>query len=61
MIEGVLKGKGLVTISEELGVKACGGAIEVGTDSSAAKSFVSRRGLGRMRHIEVRDLWLRGK
>ena len=28
------------------------------TDSEAAKSFVSRRGLGRMRHIEVRELWL---
>ena len=27
-------------------------------DSEAAKSFVGRRGLGRMRHIEVRDLWL---
>ena len=27
-------------------------------DSEAAKSFVARRGLGRMRHIEVRDLWL---
>ena len=31
----------------------------LGTDSSAAKSFVPRRGLGRMRHIEVRDLWLK--
>ena len=30
----------------------------LGTDSSAAKSFVARRGLGRMRHIEVRGLWL---
>ena len=30
----------------------------LGTDSAAAKSFVSRRGLGKMRHIEVRDLWL---
>ena len=29
-----------------------------GTDSSAAKSFVSRRGLGKMRHLEIRDLWL---
>ena len=27
-------------------------------DSSAAKSFVSRRGLGKMRHLEIRDLWL---
>ena len=32
--------------------------MEVGTDSSAAKSFVARRGLGKMRHIEVRNLWL---
>ena len=28
------------------------------TDSSAAKSFASQRGLGRMRHMEVRKLWL---
>ena len=34
------------------------GVVKVGTDSSAAKSFVSRRGLGRMRHLEIRDLWL---
>ena len=31
----------------------------MGTDSSAAKSFVSRRGLGKMRHLEIRDLCLR--
>eukprot|EP00973_Karenia_brevis_P015872 2172423-Karenia_brevis.AAC.1 len=30
----------------------------LGTDSSAAKSFVCRRGLGKMRHLEIRDLWL---
>ena len=35
-----------------------GGALVLGTDSAAAKSFVSRRGLGKMRHLEVRDLWL---
>ena len=28
------------------------------TDSSAAKSFSSQRGLSRMRHLEVKDLWL---
>ena len=28
------------------------------TDSSAAKSFSSRRGLGKMRHIDVKHLWL---
>ena len=32
--------------------------MNVGTDSSAAKSFVNRRGLGRMRHLDIRDLWL---
>ena len=32
--------------------------VRLGTDSSAAKSFVSRRGLGRMRHLEIRDMWL---
>ena len=30
----------------------------VATDSSAAKAFASTRGLGRMRHLQVRDLWL---
>ena len=30
----------------------------VRTDSEAARSFVNRRGLGRMRHIEVRELGL---
>ena len=33
-------------------------ALELYTDSSAAKSFVSRRGLSRMRHVEVKELWL---
>ena len=27
------------------------------TDSTAGKAIVSRRGLGRVRHIEVSDLW----
>ena len=33
----------------------------MGTDSSAAKSFVSRRGLGKMRQLEIRDLWLQAE
>ena len=28
------------------------------TDSSAAKSFVCRRGLGSMRHIDIGELWI---
>ena len=33
----------------------------LGTDSSSAKSFVSRRGLGKMRHVDIRDLWFQKK
>ena len=32
--------------------------IQLYIGSSAAKSFVSRRGLGKMKHLEIRDLWL---
>ena len=35
-------------------------SLVVATDSSAAKGFASTRGLGRMRHLEVKDLWLQG-
>ena len=58
MIDGTQKGKWAMTVAKELGVRVGGRRIVVRTDSEAAKSFVSRRGLGKMRHIEVRDLWL---
>jgi len=32
--------------------------IEIGTDSSGAKAFSERRGVGRMRHIATRYLWM---
>ncbi len=32
--------------------------VEVETDSSAAKGFASRQGLGRLRHVQTRFLWL---
>ena len=58
MIEGVTRAKGLLSLVSEMGFGGLSNVIHLGTDSSAAKSFVSRRGLGRMRHIEIRDLWL---
>ena len=57
MIEGVTRAMGLLKLASELGFKLSN-VIRLGTDSSAAKSFVSRRGLGRMRHLDTRDLWL---
>ena len=58
MVEGVTRAKGLFSLASELGYGEMSNVVHLGTDSSAAKSFVSRRGLGRMRHLEVRDLWL---
>ena len=65
MVEGVLRVKGLANIGREIGLEGGGKEIqvdvkevEVGTDSSAAKGFVSKRGVGKMRHMEVKWLWL---
>ena len=58
MVEGATRSKGLVSLARELGFGGLSLSFELGTDSSAAKSFVNRRGLGKMRHLQVRDLWL---
>ena len=58
MVEGTLRGKWAATVAREIGVDVEVERLVVRTDSEAARSFVSRRGLGRMRHIEVRELWL---
>jgi len=56
LVEGSTRCLGLQTMLRELGVDA--GVVVISTDSSSAKSFASRRGLGRMRHIEAKELWL---
>ena len=35
--------------------------LKIRTDSSAAKGFATRRGLGRQRHVSTRLLWLQDK
>ena len=35
--------------------------IRIRTDASAAKGIATRRGLGKVRHIEVNQLWLQKK
>ena len=56
MIEAVTRAKGLLSLAVELGFSEISNMVHLGTDSSTAKSFVSRRGLGKMKHLEVRDL-----
>ena len=58
MIEGVIKAKGLISLAKELGFMDLVNVVHLGTDSTAAKSFVSRQGFGKMKHIEIRDMWL---
>ena len=58
MVEAVTRAKGLRSLASEVGFVGIENTVHVGTDSSAAKSFVSRRGLGKMKHLEIRDLWL---
>ena len=56
--DGVARAMGLQAVMEEMGLSPRLKMLRVLTDSSAAKSFVATRGLGKMRHIEVKLLWL---
>ena len=58
MVDNVVKALGVQTMCEEIGLKGVSGLITLHTDSSSAKSFASRRGLGKARHIQTRCLWL---
>ena len=58
MVEAVIKAKGLLTLAKELGFGELSNVVHLGTDSSAARQFVSRQGLGKMKHLEIRDMWL---
>ena len=55
MSEGASRGPGLQSMMPELGIEV---KLFFMTDPAGAKSFSSTRGLGRMRHVEVKDLWL---
>ena len=48
-------------MASDLGIEWGSPSIELSTDSSAAKGIASRRGLGKVRHIAVCQLWLQDK
>ena len=58
MADGASRGLGLRTMMMELGFGPELQVVHMATDSSVAKSFVSTRGLGKMRHLDVKLLWL---
>ena len=49
---------GVQSVISDMGVNY---KLQVLTDSSAAKRIASRRGLGKVRHIEVNQLWVQEK
>ena len=55
MVKGAGNALGLAGVFLDLGVKH---EIVLYTDSSAAKGISSRRGLGKLRHVELNELWL---
>ena len=58
LVKGASAAIGAREMLRDLGVK-CG--VTAKNDASAAKSIASRLGVGKVRHIEVNQLWLQGK
>ena len=52
------RGLGMQTVMTEMGLSPQLKMVRMSTESSVAKSFVATRGLGKMRHLEVKFLWL---
>ena len=58
IVKGCSAGLGMQSILKDMGVHM---KVQVLTESSAAKGIASRRGLGKVRHIEVNQLWVQEK
>ena len=56
LVKGICEGLGVRSLNEDLG----GARLKVllKTDSSAAKGIACRRGVGRVKHLETRTLWV---
>ena len=53
--KGAAQGIGLRSVARDLGLEL---SLKVLTDAAAAIGIVRRRGLGKVRHLDVTDLWL---
>ena len=55
MVKGAGNALGISGVLQDMGIQY---DVVMDTDSSAAKGISSRRGLGKVRHIELNQLWL---
>ena len=62
IVKGASAGLGVCSVLADLGVVSkTPTKLVIYTDSSAAKGISSRRGLGKVRHIEVNQLWIQDR
>ena len=55
IVKGATEGIGLKSVGRDLDIDH---SVSLYTDSSAAMGMVARKGIGRVRHIEVGELWI---
>ena len=55
LVTGSAEGLGIRSLMQDLGWDL---QVKIWTDSSTAQSVASRRGLGKLRHVELRFLWV---
>ena len=55
IVKGASNALGVSGILRDLGVNLL---VSLNTDASAAKGIASRRGLGKVRHVELSELWI---
>ena len=58
IVRGGAQALGIRSLLADWGIQR---RIRIRTDASVAKSIASRRGVGKIRHIEVNQLWLQEK
>ena len=55
IVKGGCTGLGMQSLFRDLGVDV---KVQINTDSSTGKSIASRRGAGKIRHLDTRELWI---
>ena len=58
LIHGSCHALGIQSVLKDLGIDV---DIELNSDNNAAKSFASRQGLGKQRHVQTRYLWIKNQ
>ena len=58
VVRGAAEALAMKSMAEDIGIRL---SITIHTDSSAAKGIVERSGVGRVRHLDVADLWIQDR